>query len=468
MIIPWIYFLKEDEQALVESLTRREVVNGPGMFISKPFQQVHVRKGITLDPTHYLRVRDSLTGEVHNELGPKIYFPTASEEVVETLEAVPLTQNEYIRILDTRTGVVRVERGENSVYLEPTEKFIEKIQDGINIDERTAVVVRNIESGQLKLIDTPQVFMPSADQQIAQVSKRICLEDHETVVVKDKFGGFTFRKGNDAERSFFLDPYSELVTFRWSVGIHKDQRTLTITHIDSRPKFMWYEFEARTQDNVEIMLAITIFWQITDVEAMIRTTDDTPGDICSHARSAIIQSISQVTLEVFLAKFNAIVRDAVLGTADTFYAERGSVLHSVEVRSISCKDPETQQVLQEIIRETTNRLNQLQKQASENEVKIRQLSGEIEAEQMRQELLQIQRQNVLAEAQMDGEAESAKVRAFFEGLGDQIPPTEAVALFNTLRKQEMIEKLSTGSAQIYFTPADVDLSIESRQSSYKR
>jgi regulator of protease activity HflC (stomatin/prohibitin superfamily) len=323
-------------------------------------------------------------------------------------------------------------------------------------------LVRDTGSGQLALITEPQVFFPAANQEIVEVRRRVRLEDHETVVVKDKFGRYTFRRGSDEERAFFLDPYAELVEFHWSTGIHKDQRTLKVNRIDARPKFMWYEFEARTQDNVELVLGITFFWQIVDVEAMVGATDDTPGDICSHARSAIIQSVSQVTLEQFLAAFNEVVRQAVLETDDPFYAERGVRLHAVEVRSIACQDPQTQGVLQEIIRETTDRINRLQKQESENEVKLRQLQGEIAAEEMKGQLLETRRENVQAAARMEGAGEAERVRAFFEGLGDELSPADKVALFNTLRKQESIAALSTGTAQLYFTPADVDLSIEAR------
>jgi len=462
MIIPRIYFLQEDEQLLVEGLTRRWTVNGPGLFFAKPLQRVRRRKGITLGPVDYLRIRDTLTGEARNEVGPSLYFPAASEEIVQKLEAIPLEQNQFVRLIDTSTGVIRVERGESSVYLSPTEEILQDVQDGVNIDEHTAVVVRDTQSGQLDLIVEPQVFVPAAHQEIDRICQRIRLEDHETVVIKDRTGRYIFRKGSDAERSFFLDAYSELVQFRWSTGLHKDQRALQITHIDSRPKFMWYEFEARTQDNVELVLGITFFWQIVGVEAMVKTTDDTPGDVCSHARSAIIQSVSQVSLERFLAAFNGIVCEAVLEADDSFYAERGVKLHAVEVRSISCKDLETQQVLQEIIRETTNRLNRLQMQESENEVRIKRVSGEIEAEEMKRKLLEIQRENAQVAAQMEGEAEAIRVDAFLEGLGDRVSQADAVAIFNTLRKQDMIGKLSEGTASVYFTPAEVDLSIETR------
>jgi hypothetical protein len=225
---------------------------------------------------------------------------------------------------------------------------------------------------------------------------------------------------------------------------------------------MWYEFEARTQDNVELVLGITFFWQIVDVEAMVKATDDTPGDICSHARSAIIQSISQVTLEQFLAAFNSIVRRAVLGDKDGFYAERGVKLQAVEVRSTTCKDPETQRILQEIIRETTERLNRLQKQESENEVRLRKINGELEAEQARGELLATQRENAQVAARTDGEAEAIQVQAFLDGLDENLSKADKLGIFNALRKQDAIEKISRGTAQLYYTPADIDLSIEAR------
>ena len=231
--------------------------------------------------------------------------------------------------------------------------------------------MRDITSGQLELITEPQLFIPNANQEIVKVSDRIRLEDHETVIIKDREGRYQFRRGNDSERAFFLDPYSELVTLWWSSGLYKDSRNLAITHIDTRPKFMWYEFEVRTQDNVELVIGITFFWQIVDVEAMVHATDDAPGDVCSHARSTIIQSVSKSTLEQFLAQFNHIVHDAVLGQEDDFYTERGVKLHAIEVRSVTCKDAETQRILQDIIQETTNRLNRIQKQESENEVKIK-------------------------------------------------------------------------------------------------
>jgi regulator of protease activity HflC (stomatin/prohibitin superfamily) len=463
MLIPWVYFIKEDEQLLIENPTRRWTHNGPGSYTALPFERVSRRKGVTLGPTDYLHVRDKVTGEVHTEYGPKLFFPLASEELSVVMKAIPLKNNQYVRLLDKRTGVLRVERGEKSVYLSPTEDVLDDVKTGINIDEHTAVLARDTTSGQLTLITEPQVLIPAPNQEIVEARRRILLEDHEAVVIKDKAGQYTVRRGTDAERAFFLQPYTQLVQFFWSTGVNKEARTLKFTHLDMRPKFMWYEFTARTRDNVELTIGITIFWQIVDVAAMIRSTDDTPGDVCSHARSTILQAVSKVTLEEFLAGFNTLVKQAVLESTDSFYGERGVKLHAVEVRSVACKDSATQSILMDIIQETTNRLNRLQKQESENEVRLKQINGEIEAEEARRRLLELLREHKRAEGQMQGQAEADQVQAFLAGLSDDLPLMEKVALFNSLRKREALEALSAGNASLYFTPADVDLTIETRR-----
>lgn len=545
-LFPTLYFLKDDEQLLVEGPTTRRMIDGPRSVVVPALSSGTKQKAMTLAPTEYVRVRNTLTGELRNVLGPRLFFMDVNDEVVAKLSAITLKQGQYVRLIDQRTGVIRVERGEQMVYIEPTEELITKPTNGVNVDENSAVLVRNLDDGQYELVTIPQVFIPAPNQEVIEVRKRVLLEnneyarildrrtgvirvergeqsffldpyeeiiemqeginvdeeravlvrdtdsgqldlitepqvffpdanqeiveerhrlrleDHETVVVKDENGRYVFRRGTDDDRSFFIPPHHNLVSFRWSSGLTKEKRELSLSHIDSRPKYMWYNFEVRTEDNVELIIGITFFWQIFDVEQMIKTTDDTTGDICAHARSRIIQAVSRTTLELFLAEFNSIVERAVLDETDPFYGERGVRLLAIEVRSIVCKDPETQRILQEIIQETTNRLNRLQKQESENEVKIRQVQGSIEAEEERRRLLEIQRENAQTVATTTGESEAQKVLTFLDGLGGDVSLEDKITLFNVLRKTDMLRALSSSTAQLYFTPSDVDLSIDTR------
>merc|ERR1712066_1118852 len=91
-----------------------------------------------------------------------------------------------------------------------------------------------------------------------------------------------------------------------------------VTKIDLRAQYAFFEYAVRTSDNVELVLEGTIFWQVTNVPQMIHATGDPKGDVWYHARSALIQAVSQVTLEEFMASFNEIVTNAT-SSDDKFY-----------------------------------------------------------------------------------------------------------------------------------------------------
>jgi hypothetical protein len=242
MIIPWVYFLKAEEQLLLESFTEKWTVNGPGTVLVKPFVKVRRRVGISLSPTEYVKIRDLLSGEIRIMKGPAFVFLQAYDELIKRYEVIVLQNNEYVKIIEKTSGKVRVVTGPCNVVLSATEEVIEGPGKGINIDEHNAVLIRSISDGSLKLITRNQVFFPAADEQIEEVRKRILLEDHESVIIKGKDGRYRIISGSQNENSFFLQPYESLLTMHWSSGIHKEKRELRITHIDTRPKFMWYEF----------------------------------------------------------------------------------------------------------------------------------------------------------------------------------------------------------------------------------
>lgn len=459
MLIPRLYFVREDEQLIVQTPLRRLSVRGPRTWLAWPLMRVRRDSGILLGPSQYARVEHLLTGEIRNICGPQRYFPGPDEAVSEVMTALPLQAHEYARVLDRRSGRLRVEQGEQSLVLAPDEQVLDGIQPALWIDEEHAVLIRNRRSGALELISEPQAFVPAADQEVVAIQDRIRLQAHECLVIRRGDGSYRIARGTDPEPAFFLPPYSERVGFHWSTGLHKTERSLYLTQLDLRPKFMWYEFEVRTRDNVELILGVTFFWQIADVAAMLASTDDAPGDLCSHARSQIIQAVSLLSLQGFLSDFNACVSGAVQGET-YFYERRGLQIHAVEVRSIHCKDPQTQAVLHEIIQETTERLKRLQKQESENEVLIRRLSGEQEQEAKRQELLKLRHSNQDLEAESEGRAEALRIQAFFATLPAALSPDEQLTIYRLLRKQAIIDALSQSQARLYFTPADVNLSIE--------
>merc|ERR1712226_1456345 len=110
---------------------------------------------------------------------------------------------------------------------------------------------------------------------------------------------------------------------------------------------------------------------------------------------------------------------------DEFYNERGVELKSMELTKFDCVDAKTSQILQQIIQETTNRINQLQAQESENEVKAAKLRADINIENQRKELIQAQAENARLEAEMVGQSDGTKLvqraATFISGLETALP-----------------------------------------------
>merc|ERR1712193_426476 len=121
--------------------------------------------------------------------------------------------------------------------------------------------------------------------------------------------------------------------------------------------------------------------------------------------------------------FNNIAKQAHDGD-DDFYAVRGVKIHSLEVTRYQCADQSTAEILEQIIQETTNRMNRLSQAESENEVKLFRTQGEIEQERLNGALLSIKHEHAEAEAEVGGRAEANRVAAFITGLEAKVPKLE--------------------------------------------
>jgi hypothetical protein len=240
-----------------------------------------------------------------------------------------------------------------------------------------------------------------------------------------------------------------------------------VTKIDTRSQYAFFEYSVRTSDNVELLLEGTIFWQVVDAPKMIQTTGDPKGDVWFHARSAMIQAVSRVNLEVFMATFNDIVNKA-LTADDTFFFDRGVKMHSLEVTRYACADHTTSAVLQEIIQETTNRINRMQKQQSDNEVQREKVAGEIEVEKQKTDLVQAKCDNDRKRAIIDGEADGLRLAksasTFLSILSDTLPDGDArLQLYRFFEEQrestKRTEHISSGNANLILTPQDINLKV---------
>jgi len=469
----FVSFLKPDEQLVLESPSSITVANGPQVAWFVPVMTTaRKRKALQLEEQQYAKIKDTLTGQMSVVSGPTLHFLGPYDEHVGTDKKIVLLNHQYARLIDTATGDVRVERGEQTIVPGPFE-HVQQQADAVYVDEETAVLVLSKESGQQRLVTEKGLFFPGKHDEIKEVRKLIRVEPHEVAIARDNAGKYHFYSGSpgkggerehestkDADdpsdatgTTFFLRPHEELVTMMWSSGTSpKDLENnvvrnakgvaykVPVTKIDMRPQYAFFEYTVRTTDNVELVLEGTIFWQVSDVAKMIERTGDPKGDVWYHARSALIQAVSKVTLETFMQSFNAIVIEAA-ATDKAFYDARGVILHNLEVVRYEPKDAETSRTLQAIIQETTNHINRMQQQRSENEVEKERMVALIDIEKQKAGLIKERTANEKLEASVAGQAEGTRLAqstlAFMEQLETSVDDEgKRVALLKFFAEQK--------------------------------
>jgi len=512
--------LSDTEYVRVENVLSggREVLKGPRVWFPSPHERGHKGSCVCLGKTEYITVEDRRSGQEQLVKGPCVWCPGAYEVASEKRTALALRDDEYLRLKDTSSGHHWVQRGQALVFLEPSWKVegaspgvsgIQKARvlkanqylrlldatsgkisvhrgettvfpgphdelldggakEAVEVDGEHAVLVRDKTSGQQRLVVEPQLFVPGPNEVIEETRELIRLAEHEAIIIKDKDGVFHYYYGSDEKRgpnqprSFFLPAGAEIVKVWWSRGPRRERKDVCFERFDCRPHFMKFEFNCRTSDNVELVLEGVIFWELVDLPAMFRHTGDTSGDIVYHIRSQFILHVARVTLRAFMEKLHEISK-TVLEEDEAFYATRGIKVYSLEVSRYQCANASTAEILEQIIQETTNRMNRLSQAEGENEVSLFRTQGQVEQAKLSSALLEIQRQQSQAEAKVVGTSEADRVGTFLERLAPQVPALEErIKIWQVLRKTEALSVVSQGGANLYFTPNDVDLSIEAK------
>lgn len=484
--------LEPGEYCIVKTTTTGALrrIDGPNQVNLGPYDIIlkEKAKAITLEANEYVRLVDDVTGKIRLETGEAIVYPEPTEKFLERgkKKGVAIDPETAVLVRSRKNGDLKL-RTKHGMYFPSIDEDIVKVQKLITLAEYQTMIIED-RFGQYHFVSGAIQAQPLTASNVAlekKTNNSIEKDNMETKMMEEDVvltGDVLAVDGNSKKRntnsttskllhlnrsingqnggvSFFLPPYCKIVELVWSNGVKKDKRGRKMTIFDSRPWYMNYEFVVRTSDNVELNLSMSFFWSLENIAYMIRNTDDAPGDICHHARSEIIQAVSKVTLKDFMENFNQIIHQTILESNDPFYEARGSKIHSVEVRSFECLDKKIDSVLQEIIKESTDRINRLQLVESENEVALEKMKGRIEEEKIKGQLIDVKNEHQRKEALIDGEAEAERVSAFIKGLNGVCSAEQAIKIFNELRKAEVMTELANSDAHLYFTPAECDLRL---------
>jgi len=126
----------------------KSLITQEGMFMPGPYQSViSVQEARLVEMNQYAVVKDHLSGNSRNELGPKLLQVGAYEELLEVKNKVMLQKDEYLRLLDKNTGVERILTGPQIVVPEPWEQAPDGKQQAGHYhgDDPTAEPAEDIE-----------------------------------------------------------------------------------------------------------------------------------------------------------------------------------------------------------------------------------------------------------------------------------------------------------------------------------
>jgi regulator of protease activity HflC (stomatin/prohibitin superfamily) len=455
-------------------------VNGPHLlFLGAYDELVGIRLKYVLHEDQYALVKNELTGQPRMEVGPSLLHPGIYDKVVRVSEKIILQKDEYIRLVDGISGSERVVRGPQTFVPTTEETSRNGTERCLFLDTDLAVLVLNRTTGAQHLVTDSGAFAPGPYEEILELRPLIHVLPHEAIIVRDAGGQLTVYSGSDGKdatgMSLFLPPYCEVMEMTWSdYSLPPDDvaQKAQVSKIDMRARHIFFEYGVRTSDNVKLNLEGTIFWQVKNVSKMIFATPDPEGDVWHHARSALIEAISNTTLADFMSGFNGIVMESFGRQAkDGFYVDRGVELQSMELTSFDCADSDTAKILQKIVQETTNRINRLTAQRSENDVNAAALTADITLERQRTDLIKTRAENERLQAQMHGEATGMEIMkgaaTFIGGLNESVPDVESrVELYKLQKELEGRNKdtlnLASGTAHLFLSPQDLNLRLDTR------
>ena len=161
-----VCFLGKDEQLRMQKLTGVFVRNGPGVHILVPltYRSFQVVKATTLDNTSYAIVQDQTTGARRVELGPKLLFVGAYDEIVNTGKGKSLSSTEYVHVEDKVSGEKSLVIGPRMWFPRASEEGVKKT--GISLTSTEYVLIEDKFSGQKRVERGPRVYFPSPTENL--------------------------------------------------------------------------------------------------------------------------------------------------------------------------------------------------------------------------------------------------------------------------------------------------------------
>ncbi|WP_226586134.1 colicin uptake protein [Microseira wollei] len=360
--------------------------------------------------------------------GPRDYIPRVELEVVEKRKTIPLDKNEGIYVRDIQTGELRLVSGPQAYMLSPYEELWEKVlppaieellmQKSDPVSERGQHYREGVQSSQR---DKTRAVVFHVPQNAA-----VQIHDYKERSARTVFG----------PDLVMLGPDESFTVLSLSGGKPKRPNLIKSLALLLGPDFMTDVFTVETSDHARLQLQLSYNWYF-DVDrhdeqaaAKLFQVPDFVGDACKAIASRVRGAVAGEKFDEFHRNSARIIRTAVFGTdeeghiRDEFRIRTNNlVITNIDIQSVEPVDERTLESLQKSVqiaiqittdaqeaaaRQDAERIEQSAKARLERQVIIDR--GAAEAE--RKKLLELQAENMAIEATGQATAEArAKAEA---------------------------------------------------------
>jgi major vault protein len=325
-----------------------------------------------------LKARETFTEEVRGNsvtrqpgdlwmiTGPRDYIPRVEVEVIETRKAIPLDKNEGIYVRDIQTGELKLVGGPQAYMLTPYEELWAK------------ELPPAVEDLIMQKIDP---FSDRSGQQYRDMSflREASVAASETPVQRDKTRAVVFHVPQNAAvqihdykertaRTVFgpdlvmLGPDESFTVLSLSGGKPKQANLIKSLALLLGPDFMTDIFTVETSDHARLQLQLSYNWYF-DIDkddektaSKLFQVPDFVGDACKAIASRVRGAVASQKFDEFHRNSAKIIRHAVFGiddegkTRNEFrFNANNLVITNIDIQSVEPVDEETLKSLQKSV-----------------------------------------------------------------------------------------------------------------------
>ena len=404
--------------------------------------------------------------------GPRDYIPLVEVEVVEKRKAIPLDKNEGIYVRNIQTGELKLVSGPQAYMLSPYEELWAKelppiVEDLLAIkndpvSERGRYRSKKKEEGENTENPVRRVQRDKTRAVVFHVPQNSAVQIHD---YKERTARTVF--GPDL---VMLGPDEAFTVLSLSGSVPKRPHVIKSLALLLGPDFMTDLFTVETSDHARLQLRLSYNWFFdvdkTDEEAAAKLfqSPDFIDTACKAIASRVRGAVAGVQFDEFHRNSARIIRQAVFGSDEEGHIREefrfrtnNLVIFNVDIQSVEPVDEETLKSLQKSVQIAIQITTDAQEAAARHDAA--RIEQEAEARLQRQQIIdkaaaEVERKNLLAL-----EADNAAIESTGQAIAEARAKSEAAQI-----EGELAVNLAQQEAQAAQIRAEVELNqLKARQ-----